>query len=902
MFKKIIALLMCTMMLPISTITAEEVVAENTSFNNRVEKLAYLGVTFDEGISPEETVTRAKFVRTLLDFVNVEKYDADCGFYDVDSDHPYSDEINTGANRGFMIGYPDGNFYPERVITVNEAIKAISNALGYELMATQNGGYPMGYVAVADSIELSKGIKTGTDELTYDTFSKLLENALECRIYEMNFENGVPSYSETDEIDALWKFHNIVRVKAVVTANGVTGLSEEAGKTSGNEYAELNGEVVYVGNSNIADYLGYSVEAYVYYEEDEEIGEVKFAEPSNKNITVTVKPENICNDANQFSAYNFVYETESGKIKNVELDGDVNIIYNGVAKPDYREDDLVPVIGEITLIDNDADNEVDCISIFKAEKTMVIDYVSSSDEGLTIVDKKDSGNTYFYDNEYEKYVIYIDDTANVQTSLIKDMTVLIGTNGEHSITYAYSNVVEGKISAVGRTYDGLFETVTINETVYKLAPGTEIFELKLGSEGKFWIDDELHIYGFEKATTDGRNYAYFIRGYYDENEFPVYAAINVLTADNEFVRIDMNEKLKLNGVKKEAGDCMTALKYDDDPNEEYEAQLIMYVLDEGGKIKELYTVTDDGDLRWEGSFYACNAGELPKEYQANATAQGMFVDDEKKVFLGYTHGYSFYANTWQNIWYQDSDTIIFNVYENNPEDSYVSGPLTNIALTGYAHDFYNVDENTNTVDVVIWKRASGSGQTLPEVSAANKPAIVKSATTILDADDLPVKALVLEQAGKTVEIAWNENALQGVKDIFMDLQAGDIIYYSLDGKGRVDNIDRAFNVKKAGIYGTGQAVGEAHGGVGANIHYSKKSSYVQITRKLQNDFFRYKGADDSNGNLQKMNRAAEIYRMTVTGSKVNVETISYDDVKNGDEVFLFIGTNNIKTMIVVDVK
>ena len=155
MLKRLLSLLICVAVLPIMSVVAAE--EENTAFNERIEKLAYLGVTFDEGTVHNESVTRAKYVRTLLDFVNVESYGADCGFLDVDDDYPYSDEINTGASRGFMIGYPDGKFYPEKVIAVNEAVKAIVNALGYETLAKQNGGYPTGYIQTADSIGLLEG-------------------------------------------------------------------------------------------------------------------------------------------------------------------------------------------------------------------------------------------------------------------------------------------------------------------------------------------------------------------------------------------------------------------------------------------------------------------------------------------------------------------------------------------------------------------------------------------------------------------------------------------------------------------------------------------------------------------------------------------------------------------------
>ena len=180
MLKKLICLLLCAIMLPVGVIAdEEETTQENTDFNERIDKLTYLGVTFDEGITYDAEVTRAKFIRTILDFVNTESVNVDCGFYDIDEDHPYFNEINTGASLGYMIGYTDGYYYPDEAISINEAIKVFVNALGYELLATQNGGYPNGYIATANTIGLLKGVSAGDNSLTYDIFAKLLENALE---------------------------------------------------------------------------------------------------------------------------------------------------------------------------------------------------------------------------------------------------------------------------------------------------------------------------------------------------------------------------------------------------------------------------------------------------------------------------------------------------------------------------------------------------------------------------------------------------------------------------------------------------------------------------------------------------------------------------------------------------
>lgn len=908
MLKRLICLLMCAVILPVSAAAAKEEVQENVPFNERIEKLAYLGVTFDEGITHDAVVTRAKFIRTLLDFVNVGVYSADCGFYDVDEDYPYSDEINTGANLGYMIGYPGGYYYPERNISVNDAVKAIVNSLGYEVLAKQNGGYPVGYISTGDSIGLLDGVTTGMKDLTYDTFSKLLENALECNIYEMTFENGNPSYGESEETDALWKFHRIIKVKAVVTANSITGLEEASEKTSDDRYAELDGEKVLTGSSNIANYLGYSVESYVYYDKDEDMGEVKFAVPSNKNTTVTVKAKNILGDTNEFSAYNFVYETETGKRKNVKITEETNIIYNGIAKPDYKKEDLIPEIGNVTLIDNDSDGDIECISIFKAEQIMIVDYSASNEDGIKIFDRKDNNNMYFYNEEYEHYKVYVNGEENTQKAITKDMVALIGTNGEHSITYAFSNIIEGKITSMGKDNNGS-DTVIINGMEYVMAPGAESYSFKLNTSGKFWVDDEGYIYGFDKEADSGKKYAYFIKGYLDEEASPSYAAVKVLTSENRFVQITLEEYVKYNGARKENKDIMHFLKYNDNVGEDWEPQLIMYELSEEGTIKTLNTVeeTETAGLKRAGTYYHGGKDTLPAQYQALAgtnTSGHMWLDKENNVYWGPTHAYAHYYSSWSNVWYNDENTVWFVVNETDPEKSYViSGWDVSEHNFAYVHELYNESEETNTVACVVWKKEGGSAE-LPEINKSNRPAIVKNVNSGLNEDDEPVKTLECVQGGSSVTILWNNDADQQVKDIFNSLKPGDIIYYTLDGQGKIDNILRTFNIERVGEYGEVNAnKSEVHDGSYSTVHNEKRCVYVQLTRKLQNNFYEYKGNEDDNlGRIQKMWGGGGVYRMTVRGNKVSVETITYDDVTAGDDIYCLINGRTIRDMIVIDVK
>ena len=60
---------------------------------------------------------------------------------------------------GIVKGDENGNFRPDDTVTNEEYIKMLVCALGYEPMAEQRGGYPAGYMAVANSRGITEGME-----------------------------------------------------------------------------------------------------------------------------------------------------------------------------------------------------------------------------------------------------------------------------------------------------------------------------------------------------------------------------------------------------------------------------------------------------------------------------------------------------------------------------------------------------------------------------------------------------------------------------------------------------------------------------------------------------------------------------------------------------------------------
>lgn len=110
----------------------------------------------------EDTITRAEVVKmiiTSLNYVNAANQVVEKSkFPDVWETHWAKLYINTAKELGIVAGDENGNFNPESNIKNEEVVKMLVVALGYGPKAEAMGGYPGGYMAVASTIGLPKGL------------------------------------------------------------------------------------------------------------------------------------------------------------------------------------------------------------------------------------------------------------------------------------------------------------------------------------------------------------------------------------------------------------------------------------------------------------------------------------------------------------------------------------------------------------------------------------------------------------------------------------------------------------------------------------------------------------------------------------------------------------------------
>lgn len=157
----------------------------------------------DGNLRESDEITRAEFVTILCRAIGIEDLATSDEmkskeiYEDVPSSHWASGYINAATECGAINGMGDGLFCPEEPVTNEQAIKILVAAWGYTSDAEAAGGYPNGYMEVAqkfgvtDSVLFNYGLASKRWVVSVFTYNMLsvepkvnsIKNALYERLY-----------------------------------------------------------------------------------------------------------------------------------------------------------------------------------------------------------------------------------------------------------------------------------------------------------------------------------------------------------------------------------------------------------------------------------------------------------------------------------------------------------------------------------------------------------------------------------------------------------------------------------------------------------------------------------------------------------------------------------------------
>jgi hypothetical protein len=768
MIKKLISLILALALISaVPSVSFAFSDTDGTDYEEAVyvlSELDIIGGYEDKTFRPENSITRAEFAAMVVRLVDTSVYNIPEGvvFKDVGKKHWAYEFVNAGFHIGYFSGYGDGIFAPDEKISFSEVVKTVTTILGYKPLAEARGGYPTGYVMIANEKDLLDGLSLGNDEyVTRGDVALLLYNSLnKPKLEQSVFGNDKIEYTEDPRRTILTDELKVSRYEGVITATRHTGLY---GVSALSEDEILIGDTkLAVGKSDIVSMLGYNLVVYAKEDKKTKDETVLFYEIKEENDVTTVVADDIdpSTNLNYFSYWN------GEKQESIALSNDVQFIINAKYEPFALSNDLKPTSGTVTLLNNDGDKSVDVVIVKKYSHYVVSD-IDSTD--LVIYDKygKEPLELEPADKNVDYKIIRNGSNAkfkNINIGAI--LSVLKSVDGEYMEINLVVSPIRGKVT--GKVDS---ETFIIGEDgkEYKRSsdlPDSELIEL--GYDGTFYLDLEGRIIKIEAGSSTDGNYCYLMDAGISAGLGGVLQ-FKILNAKGEIQVLSSAEKVSFNGVSETRENILSLLG----GAGTIVQQPIRFGLNSEGRLSKIEIPTKDFDTA--SRYYRRGT----KMFGYRGTAMGFFINSEETVmFQVPTGGGS--DDSYRVIEYDDLA---------NYDVSY--------SVTGY--DLEGLTVSCAVVDIP-------ESVTSAEISGAC--CVVTSVTRATNKTGDPCYKIYYMAKGKKADRIVSDKAVMKHYNIGIDsddpgytaditaadLKPGDVIHVKLDANDNIISVARVLSV------------------------------------------------------------------------------------------------------------
>ena len=287
--------------------------AESEEYERETAVLTGIGILegFSNGsLGLNQEVTRAQFAVMIYRIINLSSIQAEPLFRDVPQSYWAYQYIQDVAMQGYLSGDSDGRFRPDDTVTVEEAVKVLTVMLGYTYPAEEAGGYPIGYLSVGGAIGILRGVEIEAGKtVTRGKIAKMIYNCLDIELMQQVSYGQEATYAVNKEGTLLTNYLNMTSVRGIVTANYWINLDGEY--NINRDQVVIDGFLYYVGNTDIADYVGSSVRAYVKLDTSDPVQTVMYYELLSDQEYIVVNDDDILPETTDKNVY--VYGRRSGK-------------------------------------------------------------------------------------------------------------------------------------------------------------------------------------------------------------------------------------------------------------------------------------------------------------------------------------------------------------------------------------------------------------------------------------------------------------------------------------------------------------------------------------------------------------------------------------------------------------
>ena len=319
---KVLSLVLAVVMLFGMQTFAFTDVADTASYAEAVQVLSALDIIngYEDGtFKPEGKITRAEYsaiVCRILDMGDAGANQVGGYFTDVTADHWASGYIATASQLGIVNGMGDGTFAPEAEVTYEQSVAMLVRALGYERKAQSMGGYPTGYMMIANQESITVGTANTAGGAARSTVARLTYNALTVPMMDQTSWGTDEKFEPIATQSLLWTKLDAVKADATfstipvgsdvedVTLNITSNTVDKVAKANNYSY---NGNVK-INGVDLVGLQGLMATVIIDKSDETEPKLVTVVSKAGKNVEITVNPV-MMKDVNVGDGYVEYYKT-----------------------------------------------------------------------------------------------------------------------------------------------------------------------------------------------------------------------------------------------------------------------------------------------------------------------------------------------------------------------------------------------------------------------------------------------------------------------------------------------------------------------------------------------------------------------------------------------------------------
>lgn len=541
----------------------------------------------------DKYMTRGDFAVLAAETMKMDVFINEKIFEDVDGEQ--GKYINALANMGIISVNNEKKFYPDRIITVEEAAAILIRILGYDAIMADKS-FPTGYRNEAIRLKILANV-TSDAQVSGADAAHMIFNTLNCVFVEQVITSSdEPSYVLSQNT-CLEQNFNVYKRTGMVTS--ICGLTLNGKKSTTSDYVIISGtryENPYYAHVKNYTYLGHRVNYYIMKTEDSY--EVVYIQDYTDVLEVYANDINrvvgfdSVDSANHRRSPELSYKDGLGKNRTIKLDVYASIYINAANKISVSNSDFTPETGIVYLTDSDSDGVYDVIFIEKYSYY----YVSTFDSVDRVIADKYGKESLRLDDFDEDKILLEDGDMPLSDGFFKEGTVLevmCSYKKDGSIDYdkfakvsIADEVITGKINALDSEY------YYINDNPYKaLSHIDEEVRAQWGIECSYYLGCGDVIVAFKREViNDGSVYAYLV-DIYPYGTIDKKYAFKMFSEKGEYLILDAADDLYYRGMYNGSYVNRKKLKEEDIENIAVK-ELIKFKTNDDGEITDIYSACD----------------------------------------------------------------------------------------------------------------------------------------------------------------------------------------------------------------------------------------------------------------------------------------------------------------------